>query len=218
MFFICLAQKLEEPARAPVSVDIPCNDKKPKVDQLAPGTAVFQGGCVLISISANKRHGPRPKGKHTTLPTSESPKGVIGVINVALYDPSDLTVDSKSGYLLSQKRNSWVVGTLPGQTTYYSNSSTAICQICFIPFIHGWYRFTAMLGQVYGEPILLFLSWKGGFTFGTNRYDSNGFSAPGKSGKGGSVAPIEGSILKKGKESQYNLVQRHRILRTDRSC
>ena len=136
-------------------------------------------------------------------------------MNVALSDPSDLMVDAKSGYLWSQKHNSWVVSTLLGQTTYYSNSPTAIRQICIIPFTHGWYWFTAILGQVYGEPILLFPSWKGGFSFSTNRYDSNGFSVPGKSGKGGSTAPIEGSILKKGKESQYSVVQRHHTWRTD---
>ena len=39
----------------------------------------------------------------------------------------------------------------------------------------------------------------------TSTFDSNGFVALGKRGKGGGVAPIEGSILKAGKESLYNL-------------
>ena len=57
---------------------------------------------ITISISADKRHGPRPKEKRTTSPQyrqPKSPKG--GVINVTLSDPSDLTVDGKSGYLWS---------------------------------------------------------------------------------------------------------------------
>ena len=57
---------------------------------------------ITISISADKRHGPRPREKRTASPHRQPPnrpKG--GVINVVLSDPSDLTVDGKSGYLWS---------------------------------------------------------------------------------------------------------------------
>ena len=58
---------------------------------------------------------------HVGSTSIKSPKG--GVINVALTDPTDLSVDYKSSYLWSQKHNSWVVSTLLGQTMYYSNST-----------------------------------------------------------------------------------------------
>ena len=133
-----------------------------------------------------------------------TPKG--GVINIALANPTDLSVDQKSGYLWSQKHNSWVVSSLLGQTTYYSNTTKAIHEVCITPFTHGWYQFTALLGQVYGELNLSFQTWKGGVTFGTSRFDSNGQIVLGKGGKGGGrVASIKGSILKVGKESQFHL-------------
>lgn len=124
-------------------------------------------------------------------------------MNVALAQPSSLSVHKKSGYLWSNVAQSWVVSTMCGQSTYYSNCNDTIRQISVTPFSHGWYRFAAVLAEVYGQSMLYFQSWKGGVTFGTNRFDSNGFAAGGKSGKNG-IAPIEGSILKHGKQSKHN--------------
>ena len=60
-----------------------------------------------------------------------------------------------------------------------------------------------VLVEVYVQMMLSFQSWKGGMTFGMNQLDSNGFVAGGKSRNSG-IAPIEGSILKHGKQSKHD--------------
>jgi hypothetical protein len=80
---------------------------------------------------------------------------------------------------------------------------TTVRQISVTPFSHGWHRFAAVLTEVYGQTTLHLQSWKGGVTPGTNRFDPNGFADGGKSGKSG-IAPIEGSILKHGKQSKHD--------------
>ena len=129
----------------------------------------------------------------------KSPKG--GIKNVALADPDSLTFSEKTGYLWSKATGSWVVSTLLGQTEYFHNEDEGIRQICVTPFTQGWHRFTAVLGIVSGQRALFFQSWKGGITFGTNRYGSNGLSVVAKRDKT-NCAPIEGTLLKAGKESK----------------
>ena len=90
------------------------------------------------------------------------------IINVALANPSSMSVHARSGYLWSNAARSWVVTTLLGQTTYYSNCVDSICQVSVTPFAHGWHRFVAVLGTVYGQDVLYFPLWKGDVSFGTS--------------------------------------------------
>lgn len=138
---------------------------------------------------------------HPDNTTIKWPKG--GVINVALADPTSLSVDPKTGYLMSEVNKTWVVSSLLGQTTYFSHS--IIRQICITPFSHGWYRFASVLSKVYGQDALFFQSFMDGLTFGTNRYESTGLSVAGKRAKSHS-APIEGSTIKAGGDSTCKLM------------
>jgi len=136
----------------------------------------------------------------------KSPKG--GIINVGLADPASLFFSkgnsTTSGYLWSKNTKSWVVSSLLGQAEYFSNVDEKIRQISITPFLHGWYRFAAVLGQVLGEEVLLFQSWQGGIMFGTSRFASNGLDLGILRRRNtASVAPIEGSILGQGKRSAF---------------
>lgn len=108
--------------------------------------------------------------------------------------------------MFSKENQSWALCSLLGQSTYYSSSELKIRQICITPFKQGWYRFAAVLAQVYGQRTLFFQPFKEGLIFGTSHYTTNGLAAPGKPGKS-HVAPIEGSVLKSGKESKLIALQ-----------
>ena len=58
---------------------------------------------------------------HTDITSIKSPLG--GIKNVAPADPACFSVDEKSGYLWSQKDQSWVVSTLLGQTSTLARPS-----------------------------------------------------------------------------------------------
>lgn len=129
-----------------------------------------------------------------------SPRG--GIVNVALADPASLSFQSE-GYLWSNHSNSWVLSSLMGRTTYFPSSG--IRQICAIPFSQGWHRFTAVLAEVLGHNTVHFQSFRGGVTFGTNRYQSNGNTngiASAVKQKKGQIAPIKGSSLPAGQEGK----------------
>ena len=129
----------------------------------------------------------------------KSPKS--GII-IALSDPSSLFLDGKSGYVFSKKTQSWDLCSVLGQSTYFWNSDDQIRQICITPFKQDWYRMAAVLAQVCGQQDLYFSSFKGGITFHTSHYNTTGLPAPGKIGKS-RVAPIEGSVLGLGENSEY---------------
>lgn len=131
---------------------------------------------------------------HSDNTTVTSP--LSGIVNVALADPTSLSINPKSGYLWSNRAKAWVFGSLMGRTTYYS--SGGISQICVTPFSEGWYRFAAVLAEVCEHHTILFQSFKGGVTFGTSRMkghgNTSGISAPGKQ-KEGRRAPVRGSTI-----------------------
>ncbi|KAF9779575.1 hypothetical protein BJ322DRAFT_1024444 [Thelephora terrestris] len=128
---------------------------------------------------------------HPDVTSLKSPKG--GIINVALREPASLSLNPNSGYLRSKENSSWILASLTGQVTYFSNSG--IRQICVTPFAHRWYRFVAVLAAVCEQPILYFQSFKGGVTFGTNRLKRSGYA---NKKPRQHVAPIDGSSLKDG--------------------
>ena len=116
---------------------------------------------------------------------------------MALADPLSLAINPANGYLSTAHNESWVMSTLLGQTTHFS--STGIRQICVTPYTHGWYRFAAVLAEVCGHDTLFFQSFRGGITFGTNRFESNGIPVTGKPKKG-EVAPVKGTLIGKKEE------------------
>ena len=118
-----------------------------------------------------------------------NPKG--GLINVALTDPSSLFVNQTYGYLSSKAHSSWTASTLLGEVEFHSD--TSIHQICITPFTHGWFRFVAVLAQVFGRKTLFFPSFRGGISFGTGRMDSEGSKMRRKAKI--NSAPIDGPLL-----------------------
>ena len=118
------------------------------------------------------------------------PKG--GIVNVALVDPSTLYFDTDGGYLRSKETQSWVFGSLLGETTHFSNGK--IKQICVKPFAHGWHRFMAVIAAVSGFKTFHVQSFKGGVTFGTSLYQA----APEKIPKKVYAAPVQGTGLQPG--------------------
>ena len=131
----------------------------------------------------------------------KSPPG--GIINVALADPSTLAFDSDTGYLCSTSGQAWIMSSVVGQTTYFSSGK--IPQICVLPSAHGWHRLVAVLAAVSGNSTLYFQSFRGGVTFGINRWKSNGIAAGGIPKKG-RVAPICGSLIAKEQKSRCDMV------------
>jgi hypothetical protein len=121
-------------------------------------------------------------------------------VNIGVADPATLkTVDG--GLVASVKYNSFVVGSLTGVTSYFSNGPGRIRGICVKPFFHSWPRFAGVLGQVFGTEKLYFPSWKGGVVFATGCCKSQGATAcPDK--HYGVHAPISGSNLAKGSSGQ----------------
>ena len=115
-----------------------------------------------------------------------------GIVNVSLADPATMYFDANAGYLRSKETESWVFGTLVGETTHFSNGS--IKQICVKPFAHGWHRFMAVVAAVSGSKMFHVQSFKGGVTFGSPRYAI----APEKKPKKVYAAPVEGPGLPKG--------------------
>jgi len=114
----------------------------------------------------------------------------------------------------SSAYDSWVVSTLLGHATHFSNSP--IRQICVRPFSHGWYRFTSVLSKVYGQDMLYLQSFMEGITFGTSRYDSPGQAVSGKRSKN-HAAPIQGSIIKASEQSTYWSASCFPVLTKDQS-
>lgn len=133
---------------------------------------------------------------HADNTTLKSLKG--GIINVTITDLTTLSVNDKTGYLMSNAKQSWAVSTLLGRTTHFSNSH--IRQICITPFTHGWFRFTSVLSSVFNQDCLYFQSWKDGITFGTSQTDPNGSETTRRRRKN-RVAPIEGPIIPAGQDS-----------------
>ena len=90
-----------------------------------------------------------------------------------------------------------------GRTTYLP--TMGIRQICAVLFLQGWHRFTAVLAKVCGHDTIHYQSFRGGITFGTNCYPSNGntkgISSAAKQKKG-QIAPIKGSSLPTGQDSK----------------
>lgn len=153
---------------------------------------------------------------HADSTSIRSPKG--GIINVALVGPANLSVDRKPGYLWSRKHNSWVVGTLLGQTSYYNNSAEAIARSASLRSrtgstgsLHCWGGFMGSRtpsSNVGREGLHLVPS-------GLTRTES--LPRENKRREGG-IALIEGSILKVGKESLYDLAHNYQIQTTYSSC
>jgi hypothetical protein len=137
-----------------------------------------------------------------------------GMINVAIANPSTLSIHTTSGYLWSNRTNSWVMSTLMGKTTYFPTSNYR--QICITPFTHGWYRFTSVLAEVCGHDTLHFQTFMGGVTFGTSTYQTrgniSGISTEGKEKKG-EITPVKGSMIGSQDESTY-LVPLHVLWKT----
>lgn len=121
-------------------------------------------------------------------------------MNVAIRDPASLDFNPITGYLTSRECNSWVLSTLLGEVTYYSTDGNK--QICVTPSAHGWHRFVAVLAQVYNQETLFFSSYKEGVSFGGlfNKAKTNKRHAKATS------APIEGLLLKEGKDSKCKRV------------
>lgn len=133
-----------------------------------------------------------------------------GIVNVALSNPASLSLHSKSGYLWSNKANTWVFGSLVGRTTHYS--ADGIRQICITPFSEVWYRFSAVLAEVCGHHAIYFQSYKGGVTFGSNRMNNQGglsSSSGHASQKNGRRAPVKSSLMLNGQESKWRIFLRH---------
>lgn len=86
-----------------------------------------------------------------------SPPG--GIVNITAADPSDLRI--AKDYVFSKEHNAFVVASLTGVTTFFSNDG-GFREICIMPFLHSWPRFTAVLGSVFGTDSLYFRSWRGG--------------------------------------------------------
>ena len=114
---------------------------------------VFWEWCSLLTDKV-VRHLLRCTAHCDTM-TLKTPKG--GLINVALRDPTTLTEHPTTGYLHSNN-NSWIVSTLTGRTTFFSN--TRIRQICITPFTHGWHHFVTVLSEVFNQPLLFVQLYK----------------------------------------------------------
>ena len=125
---------------------------------------------------------------HRDATTLKTPKG--GLINVALRDPTTLSENPTTGYLRS-KDNPWIMSTLTGGTSFFSN--TGIRQICITLFAHGWHRFVTVLSEVFNQPLFFVQSYKGGVAFSTSRFE--GDTTPKKRARKG-VAPIDGPAIK----------------------
>jgi len=125
-----------------------------------------------------------------------SPPG--GILNIAVADPTDL--NSTKGYITSNSHNSFVVASITAVTTYFSNNSNGMREICVKPFFHSWPRLTAVLGHVFGTETVHFCSWENGIVFGTGMYESRGPRLfPDRRNK--CNAPIAGATLPKSEES-----------------
>jgi hypothetical protein len=127
-----------------------------------------------------------------------SPRG--GIINIAVADPTSL-IDIR-GYIYSKATNQTAFASLTAVTTFFSNSSNGMREICVKPFFHSWPRFTAVLGEVFGAKALHFRSWENGIVFGTGMFGSRGPKVF-PCGKDKSHAPIYGATLSKNDNSRY---------------
>lgn len=117
-----------------------------------------------------------------------------GIINVALADPATLSIHKDSQYLWSKRHDAWVMTSLVGKTAHFSASN--IRQICVRPFMQGWLRFVAVLAEVCNHDTLHFQSFRGGITFGSSTYSSNGNrTGVSTTVEKGEVAPVKGSRL-----------------------
>lgn len=126
------------------------------------------------------------------------PRG--GILNISVADPDDFN-DTK-GYITSNKHNMFVVSSITAVTTYFSNGSNGMREICVKPFFHSWPRFTAVLGHVFGTKVIHFRSWENGIVFGTGMFDSCGPRLfPDRWDK--THAPIAGAVLPKSEESSH---------------
>ena len=100
-----------------------------------------------------------------------------------------LYFDPESGYLRSKETQSWVFGSLLGESTHFSNGR--IKQICIKPFARGWYRFIAVIAAVSGYTTFHVQSFKEGVTFGTSMFKPPADRKP----KNVYAAPVQGPGL-----------------------
>lgn len=123
-----------------------------------------------------------------------------GIVNVALADPSDFSINANSQYLWSVRHDAWVMSSLVGKTTYFSTGP--IRQICINPYKQGWYRFTSVLAEVCKHDTLYFQSFRGGISFAGSQFNSDGNrKGISSSVKKGVVAPIKGSWVRRHEQS-----------------
>ena len=117
---------------------------------------------------------------------------------MSVADPSKFC--DIGGYVCAKEHKSFVVATLTGVCTYFSNQEGPVRQICVKPFFHSWPRFVAVIGSVVGADRLHFRTWREGVVFGTGLYDSRGRKVYHQKGK--VSAPIEGAMLPVHEESE----------------
>ena len=135
----------------------------------------------------NKRKGRQAAGP-TTVPG-------LHPVFFTIADPATLYFDPDTGYLGLKETQSWVFGTLLGETMHFSNGK--IKQICVKPFAHGWHRFMAVIAVVSGYMTFHVQSFGGGVTFRKSLYNPPVEKKPKKV----YTAPVQGLGLQQGVNS-----------------
>lgn len=125
-----------------------------------------------------------------------SPPG--GIVNITAADPKKFKV--MKDYVFSTEHNAFIVASLTGVTTYFSNVP-GFREVCVLPFLHSWPRFGAVLGRIFRTDKLYFRTWNNGVVFGAGMWKGCGLKVfPSSNSKG--HAPIAGAILSRETDSQ----------------
>ena len=127
----------------------------------------------------------------------ECPRG--GIMNIAVADPFRLKV--LRNYISWKEHRSFVVASLTGVTTGFSNDANQPCHISVKPFFHSWPRFTAVVKEVCKAEYLFFSTSEGGIVFRTGCPDARRPRVIHEKKK--KCAPIENGMLRLHEKSKF---------------
>ena len=120
-------------------------------------------------------------------------------MNIAVAEPSRFRV--LRHYISSKEHGAFVLASLTGIVTGFSNDVDKPCYINVKPFFHSWPRFAAVLKGVCEADSLFFHTSQGGIVFGTCCPDVQRPRVFHQEGK--NCAPIKSGMLRSRERSKF---------------